>query len=59
MYLFNLNFVCYIPKNLIKSGTPRTPQTDRKFKNRSALGSDEEIEDNLSYVDESSKVSIE
>ena len=39
-----------------KSGTPRTPKTDRKFKNRSALGSDDEIEDNLSYVDESSKV---
>lgn len=39
------------------NGTPRTPKTDRKIKNRSALGgSDEEIEDNLSYVDESSKV---
>lgn len=38
------------------NGTPRTPKTDRKFKNRSALGSDDEIEDNLSYVDESSKV---
>lgn len=37
------------------NGTPRTPK-DRKYKNRSALGSDEEIEDNLSYVDESSKV---
>lgn len=38
------------------NGTPRTPKVDRKYKNRSALGSDEEIEDNLSYVDESSKV---
>jgi len=42
---------------LFKSATPRTPNKDRKYKNRSALGSDEEIEDNLSYVEESSKVS--
>lgn len=38
------------------NATPRTPNKDRKYKNRSALGSDEEIEDNLSYVEESSKV---
>lgn len=42
--------------DFVNNGTPRTPKSDRKYKNRSALGSDEEIEDNLSYVDESSKV---
>lgn len=37
--------------------TPRTPNLDKKLvKNRGALVSDDDIEDNLSYVDESSKV---
>lgn len=36
--------------------TPRTPKFERKTtKNRSALGSDEEIEENISYVEENSK----
>ena len=29
---------------------------EKKYKSRVGIGSDEEIEDNLSYVDESSKV---
>lgn len=38
--------------------TPRTPNQDRKSnaKNRGGMVSDDEIEDNLSYVEESSKV---
>jgi hypothetical protein len=37
--------------------TPRTLKFERKSsKNRSAIGSDEEIEDNISYVEDNSKV---
>ncbi|RNA06190.1 FGFR1 oncogene partner-like isoform X6 [Brachionus plicatilis] len=37
--------------------TPRTPSMDRKgFKNRGGIISDEEIDDNLSYIEESSKI---
>lgn len=41
----------------ISGTTPRTPSMDRKgFKNRGGIISDEEIDDNLSYIEESSKI---
>ena len=43
---------------LYSSGiTPRTPKDKKSNKNRTGINSDEEIEENLSYVEESSKVS--
>ena len=62
MYWFCIIFIKINHFNIYlsikKSGTtPRTPKFERKSsKNRSAIGSDEEIEDNISYVEENSKV---
>ena len=38
------------------AATPRTPKFDKKPKNRSGIVSDDEIDENLSYIEESSKV---
>ena len=41
-------------EDFTSGATPRTPKKTNK--NRAVLNSDDEIEDNLSYVEESSKV---
>lgn len=43
-------------EDFTSGATPRTPKKTNK--NRAVLNSDDEIEDNLSYVEESSKVII-
>ena len=53
---FSFKLVIYL-FSFFSGTTPRTPKFERKSsKNRSAIGSDEEIEDNISYMEENSKV---